>query len=165
MGRSCIASLIYLQWRLFCVSGTIWTIGHSTRGVVELIRLLKKHGIEAVADVRRFPASRRFPWFAQKSLGQVLPANGIGYIWLGEELGGFRKEGYGAFAGSVEFAAAIAELANLAMKKRVAVMCAEKLWWKCHRRHIANALARQGWEVVHILDEKRSERHRIFEGG
>ncbi|MEM3030590.1 MAG: DUF488 domain-containing protein [Candidatus Micrarchaeia archaeon] len=147
------------------MSDVIWSVGHSTRSLVELIELLKHYGIEVVADVRRFPASRKFPWFERKSLEQILPANGINYVWLGEELGGFRKGGYEAFARSDEFAAAIAELANLARKKRVAVMCAEKLWWRCHRRHVANALARQGWEVIHIFDTKRSEAHRMLGGG
>ncbi|MEM4389035.1 MAG: DUF488 domain-containing protein [Candidatus Micrarchaeia archaeon] len=145
--------------------GTIWSIGHSTRSIVELIELLKHYGIEVVADVRRFPISRKFPWFARKSLSQILPANGINYIWLGEELGGFRKGGYEAFAETGEFATAVAELANLAKKKRVAVLCAEKLWWRCHRRYIANALAQQGWEVVHIFDKKRSEPHSMLGGG
>ncbi len=100
--------------------------------------------------------SRHNPQHNKDNLSAALPKAGVEYVWMGEGLGGFRKEGYDAYSHSAAFAAAIGRLAEIACQKTVAVMCAEKLFWKCHRRWIASALSERGFHVVHILDEKRT---------
>ena len=132
--------------------GVVYTVGHSTRSLEELISLLKEHRIEAVADVRRFPRSRRNPQFNREVLEEVLPQRGIEYHWLGEELGGYRSGGYEAYIGSDGFERGIERLEDLSRRRRTAVMCAEKLWFRCHRRFIADEMAKRGWEVWHIIE-------------
>jgi uncharacterized protein (DUF488 family) len=143
-----------------------------------LVRILKAHGIERVCDVRAFPASRRHPHLAKEPLERELERRGIRYTWLGRELGGRRRlaagderhpsltnAGFRAYAAHMEgeeFAAGIAELLRLAGQDRVAVMCAEAWWRRCHRSLIADHLvALHGAALVHLLDEKRSEPHRL----
>lgn len=140
---------------------TIWTVGHSTRTLSDLMELLKTHGIELVVDVRRFPVSTRYPHFDKDNLSRDLRKRKIGYRWLGEPLGGYRKGGYGKYMGTEEFRRGLASLENLARKKRTAILCAEALYFRCHRRQIADALVERGWQVVHIYDLKRTERHRL----
>jgi uncharacterized protein (DUF488 family) len=152
---------------------TIWTIGHSTRSLDELVALLAQYGIQAIADVRRHPGSRRLPWFARDALEKSLPAQGLAYLWL-PALGGRRRarpdspntawrnasfRGYADHIGSEEFAAGLDELLELAGRLRTALMCAELLWWRCHRALIADVLTVRGIEVVHILDAKQSKVH------
>ncbi|MBA2080066.1 MAG: hypothetical protein BGP10_06720 [Rhodanobacter sp. 68-29] len=152
---------------------TIWTIGHSTRTLEEFLALLAAFRIEAIADVRRFPGSRRQPQFARDALAQSLPAHDIAYQWI-PELGGRRRarpdspntawrnaafRGYADHLASAEFAAGLAALLAFAARQRTAVMCAEAVWWRCHRAIIADVLKQRGIEVVHILDRQHGTLH------
>lgn len=132
----------------------IYTLGTSTRSPEEFIRLLKGHGIEVVMDVRSFPSSR-FEYFGGEKLAELLDGAGIRYVAMGQELGGYRKGGYQAFAATTEFHEAVAKLEELAQMRRVTILCAERLPWRCHRRFIGFELERRGWQVIHIIDEKR----------
>jgi uncharacterized protein (DUF488 family) len=156
--------------------GTIHTIGHSTHELEELIGLLKRHGVGLVADVRAFPASRRLPHFNAAALEHSLPEAGVGYVHL-PELGGRRKPrrvsstslgwqqpGFRAYAdhlGTPEFEAGLAKLTATASATPAAVMCAEGLWWRCHRQLIADALLVRGWRVVHIMPDGKTAEHRL----
>lgn len=153
---------------------TMWTVGHSTRAWEELLALLGGYGIEAVADVRRFPGSRRYPWFASEAMASGLPAAGIEYLWL-PQLGGRRKvlpgsrnggwrnasfQGYADHLDSAEFAEGLALLLELAGRRRTTMMCAEALWWRCHRALVSDVLKLRGIEVVHILAAGQVQVHR-----
>jgi uncharacterized protein (DUF488 family) len=144
---------------------TVWTIGHSTRSLEAFLDLLARNGIEAVADVRRYPGSRRWPHFARESLARALEGRGLVYVWL-PELGGRRTpspqspntawrsaafRGYADYMATEAFAEGLDRLVNLASGLRVAVMCAESLWWRCHRGLIADVLRWLGFDVIHIL--------------
>ena len=152
---------------------TIWTLGHSTRPLDEFLELLGRYRIEALADVRRFPGSRRHPQFGGPALEKALAARGIEYHWV-PALGGRRQprpdsphtawrnaafRGYADHMDSAEFAGAFAELIELASRRRTAIMCAELLWWRCHRGLIADALRVRGFEVLHILDDSAPAEH------
>ena len=152
---------------------TIWTIGHSTRTLEEFLDLLAEYRIEAIADVRRFPGSRRYPHFASDALAVTLPAHGIAYQWI-PKLGGRRKvqpgspntawrnasfQGYADYIATVEFAEGLAELLELAASKRTALMCAEAVWWRCHRSIISDVLKLRGIEVIHIVDATHTTVH------
>jgi uncharacterized protein (DUF488 family) len=134
---------------------TLWSIGSSTLAIEEFIALLKAYGIEQLADVRHYPASR-FEHFRKANLAGSLEAAGISYVWLGESLGGYRKGGYEAYMATEAFKAGLEELMALARQKKTAIMCGEKLPWKCHRRFIGAALAAKGWQIIHIIDAKRT---------
>ena len=155
---------------------TVWTIGHSTRTIGEFLAALDAHGIEAVIDVRRFPGSRRLPQFGSAELAHALTAAGIAYEWL-PSLGGRRKarpdspnsgwrnasfRGYADHIETEEFAEGLTELLTIADGLRTAIMCAEVLWWRCHRRLISDVLVTQGYEVRHIQDERPAEEHRLM---
>ncbi len=151
----------------------IWTLGHSTRTIEAFIALLQAHRIEAIADVRRFPGSRRLPQFGEQALCQSLAEAGIDYRWIGE-LGGRRRpaadsanvawrnasfRGYADHLASAEFAAGLERLLELAASRRTAMMCAEVLWWRCHRSLVSDVLKVRGIEVLHIQDENPAEPH------
>ena len=151
----------------------VWTIGHSTRSVAELMVALAPYGIETVADVRRFPGSRRLPHFAGPELRTSLEAQGLSYVWI-PALGGRRRplkdsgntawrheafRGYADHVESEEFADGLFELLMVARGLRTAVMCAEVLWWRCHRRLIADVLTSLGMTVVHIADATHAQPH------
>jgi uncharacterized protein (DUF488 family) len=136
----------------------IFTIGHSTRRLDELVAVLKHYQVERLVDIRHFPASRHNPQFNRPALEQALAAEGLDYIWL-ERLGGFRHGGYLAYMETAGFADGIQELETLAREKRTACMCAEIKWFQCHRRHVSDALAAKGWKVTHIFTEKRADAH------
>lgn len=138
----------------------VYTIGHSTRSLEELLELLKKFGIKRVIDVRRFPSSKHFPWFNKEFLAQKLAEENIDYIHL-EKLGGYRKEGYKNFTKTEEFEEGIGELKELIKEKISVIMCSEFKWWKCHRRYIAQRLVQDGIKVVHILTERRIQEHKL----
>jgi uncharacterized protein (DUF488 family) len=138
---------------------TIFTIGHSTRSLEEFINILKFYKIELVVDVRRFPSSKKFPWFNKENLEKELNKERIEYIHY-PELGGYRKEGYEAFSKSKEFQLAINNLLEKIGEKNAVILCSEIKWWKCHRRYIANALGQMGKEVIHIWDEKKTQVHK-----
>jgi len=139
----------------------IFTIGHSTRSMSDFIDILKNYSIELLVDVRHFPKSRHNPQFNMELLKKSLNNENIEYRWLGEELGGFRKEGYKKFMCTKAFRKGIERLKKLAIKKRTAFMCAELLWFKCHRRYISDELKRDGWKVLHIYNKERVEKHLI----
>jgi len=132
----------------------VFTLGSSTRSAQEFLDLLAHYHIEAIVDVRRFPTSR-FEHFIRENLALLLEENGIAYLYLGEELGGYRSGGYEAYMKSEEFEAGLAGLQGVAQEKRVATMCTERLPWRCHRRHIGRALQERGWEVQHLIDLDR----------
>ena len=152
---------------------TIWTVGHSTLSIEAFLALLADYRIEAIADVRRFPGSRRYPWFASEALAQTLPAHGIEYAWVpqlggrrrvqpGSRNGGWRNasfQGYADHLDSAEFAEGLAQVVALAARRRTALMCAEAVWWRCHRALIADVLKLRGWHVVHILDARHATAH------
>jgi uncharacterized protein (DUF488 family) len=153
----------------------VWTIGHSTRTTGELIAVLASHGIEAVADVRRFPGSRHMPQFGEKALARELRAHEIDYRWI-PALGGRRRSspdspnsgwrhaafrGYADYVATEEFADGLFELMMIAGGLRTAIMCAEILWWRCHRRIIADVLTSLGVRVEHLRDERPGELHRL----
>ncbi|RLC94786.1 MAG: DUF488 domain-containing protein [Chloroflexi bacterium] len=133
----------------------VYTVGTSTRSADEFVSLLKGLGVEAVVDVRRFPSSR-FEHFRREEMATSLPKVGLGYHYLGDSLGGYRTGGYQAFSGSEEFRRGLDELERIAAERRTAVVCAERLPWRCHRRFIGDGLRERGWQVVHVIDEKRT---------
>jgi uncharacterized protein (DUF488 family) len=136
--------------------GTIYTIGSSTRPLLELLAVLRGYRISALVDVRAFPYSKRFPHFSKPLLEETLSAAGLRYVFLGEELGGYRRHGYEAYMNSPAFAKGVEALSRIGREERVAFMCAERFPWKCHRRFIAAELERRGWRVIHIIDEHRT---------
>ena len=151
----------------------IYTIGHSTRSLEELVSLLREHGIKRLADIRRYPGSRRYPHFSRDALAVSLPARGIEYVHM-PELGGRRKpaagspntalrnEQFRAYAdhmGSEEFRRAVDRL--VAFEDRTAVMCAEAVPWRCHRNLLSDDLLRRGSEVVHIIGRGAAKRHEM----
>jgi uncharacterized protein (DUF488 family) len=157
------------------MSLTVWTIGHSTRTADDFRDTLAAYGIEALIDVRRFPGSRRLPQFGSEALECDLDRAGIAYRWL-ESLGGrrralpdsvntaWRNEAFRAYAdhlASEEFAEGLEELLMVAHGLRTVIMCAEVLWWRCHRRLISDVLLTLGATVVHIRDANHSELHRL----
>jgi len=128
----------------------IYTVGSGIRTLEEFLELLRIYEVSLLADVRRFPKSR-FPWFQQKSLAGSLARAGITYLYFGDELGGYRRGGYERHMRSDEFRRGLERLSEAADRMTTAVMCSEKLPWKCHRRFIGSELERQGWKVRHIL--------------
>ena len=153
----------------------VWTIGHSTRSAAEFREALAAHAIELVIDVRRFPRSRRLPQFAADALERDLERHGISYRWL-SSLGGRRRgasdslndawrhasfRAYADHLATEEFANGLSELVTLANGLRTVMMCAELLWWRCHRRLIADVLVSLGIPTVHIRDRWLAEQHRV----
>ncbi|MEM3401757.1 MAG: DUF488 domain-containing protein [Candidatus Hadarchaeales archaeon] len=128
----------------------------------DFINILKHFQIELVVDVRRWPASKKFPRFNKKNLQAKLKKASIDYIHF-PELGGYRKGGYAAFAQTKEFENAIRELLKIVDDRTVALLCAEMLWFKCHRRYIAERLVKLGYSVTHIFDERRTQKHKLRE--
>lgn len=153
----------------------VWTIGHSTRTLDELIRVLKRFGIEAVADVRIIPRSRTNPQFSKDTLGPALEQAGIDYVHM-KDLGGLRKpredstntgwenesfRGYADYMQTPRFEQALSELVDLAERKHTVIMCAETLPWHCHRSLIADALIARGFDVIDIFSERESRPHKL----
>lgn len=130
----------------------IYTIGHSNRSMKEFLRLLKKYGIVTIVDVRRFPTSK-IDIFKKENMKKWLLARGIEYLHL-EELGGYRG-GYEEWMKNRRWKESYETLKEIASKGRVAIMCAERLPFRCHRRFIAMKLKSDGWEVIHIIDENK----------
>lgn len=142
----------------------IFTIGHSTRNLDELIELLRRHKVSALVDVRHFPNSRRNPQFNKNNLEIKLPESDIQYYWI-EELGGFREGGYEKYMDSEDFNLGLNKLMEIAKDRTTAIMCAELLWFRCHRASIASVLTKNGWDVVHIFDEKKTQIHKVRKEG
>jgi uncharacterized protein (DUF488 family) len=152
---------------------TIWTIGHSTRSAAEFLALLTGNDVEALADVRRFPGSRKYPHFNVEPLAHTLGEAGIRYVPF-PELGGRRKplpdsrntawrndafRGYADYMQTREFAVGIERLSALASAKRTAIMCSEAVWWRCHRGLLADWFKAHGVRVLHILDARHVVEH------
>lgn len=133
----------------------IYPIGLSIRQIDEFISILRKFKIQALADVRRFPQSR-LAHFAQKNLSLELESHRLRYFYLGDALGGFRKKGYEDYTQTPDFVSGIDKLKRIATQFVTAFMCAERFPWRCHRRFIAQHLEKDGWRVIHILDEERT---------
>jgi len=162
-------------------SGTIFTIGHSTRSVAELIALLREAGVDLLVDVRSAPRSRTNPQFNTDTLPQALAAAGIGYRHI-RALGGLRHHPKGApaspntlwrtgafrnyadYAMTEPFRAGLAELRALAEKHTCAIMCAEAVWWRCHRRLVADYLLAEDIPVGHIMGPGKIEPARLTPG-
>lgn len=130
----------------------IFTIGTSNRPLQEFIDILKKYEIKIAVDVRSFPQSKRFPHFSKDELSKNLEASAIKYIYLGKELGGFRKGGYIKYMETEKFREGIEKLEKIAEKALTVFFCCEKLFFRCHRRFIANVLLSKGWKVYHIIE-------------
>jgi uncharacterized protein (DUF488 family) len=143
---------------------TVYTVGHSTRSAHELLAIVRGADVDLVADVRAFPSSRRHPQFNRAALSEWLSEAGIGYVHM-PGLGGRRKpapdspnggwreaafRGYADYMASEEFRSALADLEEAARERPTTVMCAEAVWWRCHRRLIADALTARGWDVQHL---------------
>ena len=139
----------------------IFTVGHSSLEESALIRLLSVHQLRAVADVRSVPASGRHPQFNRRHLEPLLAAVGVRYLWLGRELGGLREgtTSYEEHMATEQFSVGLEVLECMGRVRRTAILCAERLYTDCHRRHIADALVRKGWRVVHLIGEDRAEDH------
>jgi len=138
------------------VAREIYTLGHSNLSMGEFLELLRSWGIEIVADVRRFPTSKKHPHFSRENLGPALKEAGIEYVFLGEELGGYRRGGYEAYTETEGFRRGLGRLEELAVQGKTAIMCAERDPRGCHRRYIAAALAARGFRVIHILGPGKS---------
>jgi uncharacterized protein (DUF488 family) len=149
------------------------TVGHSTHPIAVFLALLRGAGVELVADVRRFPGSRRHPQYGREALAAALADAGIGYEHL-PELGGRRTptpdsphaawtvpafRAYADHLRTPEAAAGRARLAALAAERRTAAMCAEAPWWRCHRRILADAFLFDGWSVRHLMPDGRLVPH------
>ncbi|HSS17090.1 MAG TPA: DUF488 domain-containing protein [Candidatus Dormibacteraeota bacterium] len=152
----------------------IWTIGHSTRSIDTFISLLKANGIKSLADVRLLPGSKRYPQFNKETLEDSLGKVGICYEHF-PELGGRRKpredspntawrnesfRGYADYMETDEFHKGIKRLLDLAAGAGpTAIMCAEAVWWRCHRSLISDYLKARRIEVMHILDANKTLPH------
>ncbi len=155
------------------MTATVWTIGHSTRPLEEFLELLSANAVEAVADVRRYPGSRRWPHFAREPLEMALEHRGVLYAWF-PELGGRRVpspdspntawrssafRGYADYMATEAFAEGLDRLVNLACGLSTAILCAESLWWRCHRGLIADVLRWLRFDVIHILGPGATASH------
>lgn len=155
----------------------LFTIGHSNHSREDFLNLLKQHAIEAVADVRRFPGSRKYPHFNQDELSQSLQDIGIEYLWI-EELGGRRPKAknfespntglrnesfrnYADYMLTEDFREGIGKLAEIAAEKRTAILCAESVFWRCHRRLVSDFVLAQGGRVQHIFPSGDSKPHSL----
>lgn len=155
---------------------TLYTIGHSTRTIEDLIGALRAHGIQTLVDIRAFPASRRLPHFNREALEQSMPAVGFHYVWM-KGLGGYRKKSredspntglrnasfrnYADYMLTPEFGESIETLLQLAENLRTAYMCAERVWFHCHRMLVSDWLLAHGHTVLHIDAEGPPKPHRL----
>ena len=155
---------------------TVYTIGHSTRTLEELVSALQTHAIETLVDIRAFPMSRRLPHFNRESLESELPKHGIQYVWM-KALGGYRKatgkdsphvalrnasfRNYADYTLTPEFDQATEELVSMAQERRTAYMCAERVYFRCHRMIVSDWLVAHGHEVLHIDAEGPTRVHKL----
>jgi uncharacterized protein (DUF488 family) len=157
----------------------VCTVGHGARAIGEFVAVLGEAGVETLVDVRRFPGSRRHPQFGRDALAAAVQRAGLAYVWRGEALGGRRQErpgsrhtavpnaslaGYAQHMDTAEFRLAIDDLVAAAETGLQAVMCAETLWWQCHRMLIADALVLRGAAVEHLLEPGVRQPHRLTVG-
>src|SRR6266571_540572 len=157
--------------------GSIYTIGHSTRTVEDLSGTLQSHHIRTLVDIRAFPMSRRLPHFNRESLEESLPKAGIRYVWM-KDLGGRRKKSledspnvalrndsfrnYADYMLTPEFEGAVADLIKLAEHSPTAYMCAERVYFRCHRMLVSDWLVAHGHEVLHVDDVKPPRPHTLM---
>jgi uncharacterized protein (DUF488 family) len=155
---------------------TLYTIGHSTRLLEDLVETLQVHKIQTLVDIRAFPMSRRLPQFNRESLEKRLPEAGIRYVWMGS-LGGYRKKtredsphiglrnasfrNYADHMLTAEFGSAMAELIALAESSRSAYMCAERVYFRCHRMLVSDWLVTHGHDVMHLDGTGPAKPHRL----
>jgi uncharacterized protein (DUF488 family) len=161
-------------------NAAIFTIGHSNHAIERFLDLLKRHAIKELADIRRFPGSRKHPHFNREGLQEALDGQGIRYCWI-EALGGRRKaaasgtsenlawcnasfRNYADYMASEEFRQGVATLVQAASARRTAMMCAEGLWWQCHRRLVSDFLLAQGVRVQHIMPNGQLKPHVMTPG-
>jgi len=130
----------------------IYTLGTDLRSTEDFMEILSAYGIEAVIDVRRFPASK-LEHFRRSNLESMLKDEMILYHYLGDTLGGFRKGGYRNYIHKDEFKKGVDDIERIASERASVIICAERFPWKCHRRFIAMELQRRGWVVHHIIDK------------
>jgi uncharacterized protein (DUF488 family) len=155
---------------------TLWSIGHSNRELGELLAMLASERIETVADVRRFPGSRRYPHFGREALESALREVGLSYVHFpalggrrsqrtnATQNAGWRVAAFAAFADymqSAEFKRAFEELSALATQSRTTIMCAEAVPWRCHRRLIADQFVVHGWSVLDIVGPGQVKEHEL----
>ncbi|MGI8951018.1 MAG: DUF488 domain-containing protein [Chitinophagaceae bacterium] len=158
---------------MFNQSKIIYTIGHSTKSLEDFIQILQSFHIQLLADIRRFPGSRKFPHFNKDFLSASLKNSGINYIHL-EELGGRRKplvnsqnnawrnasfRGYADYMQTNEFKKAVEQLEKLAQQQLTCYMCSEAVWWRCHRSMVSDYLKTKGWIVMHIMNKEKAVEH------
>ncbi len=158
---------------------TIYTIGHSTRSAENFLDLLRAHAVRQVADIRSIPASRRHPHFAREVMTEWLAAAGVSYRHF-PALGGRRRprpdsintavrhagfRGYADHMATEEFGEGVAALQGFAEAGLTTVMCAEAVWWQCHRRFLADALLVGGVTVLHILSDAPPKSHELSDFG
>ena len=156
---------------------TLYTIGHSTRTFDELVEALRAHSISTLVDIRSFPVSRRLPHFNRESLEKTLPEAGVNYIWM-KELGGRRRKirddspnialrspsfrNYADYMLTEEFQRGIDRLTQLAAQSRTAYMCAERVYFHCHRMLVSDWLTAHGYEVQHIDGTGTVKPHKLL---
>ena len=128
----------------------IYTIGSADRSQDDFLKTLKDYGIKTLVDVRRFPTSK-YERFKKENLDIILFSSEIEYVYMGKELGGFRKGGYEAYVKTKEYKEALKSLQKVATKSPAVIMCCEKLPAGCHRRYISQNLKKLGWKVVDIV--------------
>ena len=169
-------SSIWPLYRLWLVA-TLYTIGHSTRTMEEFLTVLAAHSIRTLADIRTFPMSRRLPHFNRESLEQVLPQSGVRYAWM-KDLGGRRKKiledspnialrndsfrNYADYMLTQEFRNAIERLVDMGAAARIAYMCAERVYFHCHRMLVSDWLVAHGHEVLHIDGTGPARPHQLM---
>jgi uncharacterized protein (DUF488 family) len=156
---------------------TLYTIGHSTRTLEDLIETLHAHSIQTLVDIRSFPMSHRLPHFNREALENTLPEARIRYLWM-KDLGGRRKKSledspnvalrndsfrnYADYMLTPQFETAAAELINIGAQSRTAYMCAERVYFRCHRMMVSDWLVAHGHEVLHIDDAKPAKPHKLM---
>jgi uncharacterized protein (DUF488 family) len=151
----------------------IYTIGHSTHPIEVFIGMLQSFDVALVADIRRFPGSRKYPHFNSEALNASLRTAGIGYVHM-PELGGRRKplpdshntawrndafRGYADYMETDDFKKAVAKLEDMARTQATAYMCSEAVWWRCHRALVSDYLKAAGWTVMHIMAAGKATEH------
>jgi hypothetical protein len=170
----------YNETKVSVAAVKIYTVGHSNRREDDFISLLEKNDIKLLVDVRAFPSSKKYPHFNKKNLIAILPRKYMEYLWFGRELGGYRKEseglgqdspntgweagGFRVYADYMltdRFKMAADHLVKLAEAKKTAILCAEKFYWRCHRRLISDFLQSLGHDVCHIIDKETTKPHQI----
>jgi len=155
--------------------GAVFTVGHSILSIEDFAALLAAYGIETVADIRTVPRSRRNPQFNADALPKALASHGVEYVGL-PGLGGLRKtskdspnkgwrndsfRGYADYMQTPAFTDALGGLIDISRHKRVAIMCAEAVPWRCHRSLVADALTARGWQVRHIVSKASQHIHQL----